>query len=244
MSTIENLENEVWVPIKDYEGLYEFSNFKRVKNLKRNKILSENSRLVYLCKNGEITYKSTSRLFNDYFYKDEIKDLPNEVWVYVKGYRNKYMISNFGRLKNMNFRNINLKKIITPYNNKFGYLVVCLTLDSKETLHSIHSLVLNSFTQKPHCDLNINHIDGVKHNNYLNNLEWTTSRENSCHRSLSMVKASKYTGVTFDKKGMKWISSIRIKTKRIHIGRFNTEEQAYAARVNKEKELGIINKYL
>lgn len=68
-------------------------------------------------------------------------------------------------------------KLIKPRTNPNGYLFV--TLDGKQL--SIHRLVALHFLPNPYGYPQVNHIDGDKTNNHINNLEWCTSIQNNNH---------------------------------------------------------------
>lgn len=84
----------------------------------------------------------------------------------------------------------------------------------------------------------IDHINGIRSDNRIENLRDTTQRENTqnfkCHRD------GKLPGVRF-KQGLKkpYQSSFELNGKKIHCGYFFTEEEAYIARLGKLKELGL-----
>lgn len=84
-----------------------------------------------------------------------------------------YSISSFGRIRN-DLKNRFLKG--TKSSN--GYLRVVIR---KKRAERIHLLVAKYFLKKPENTTEINHIDGNKINNKVNNLEWTTHRENIIH---------------------------------------------------------------
>jgi hypothetical protein len=106
-----------------------------------------------------------------------IKNLPQEQWKMIKDYPN-YLISSFGRVMN-----INTKRLLKQYeDNAGGYLVVNLWKKGKNKKFRIHALVYTQF--KNDCDLEgfvINHIDGNKKNNKIDNLEKTTYQKNNLH---------------------------------------------------------------
>lgn len=84
-----------------------------------------------------------------------------------------YMVSNYGRVYN---KKTNYMCALSQYSN--GYMRA--KLNTRDVL--VHRLVLQSFDPNPLCDqLQVNHIDGCKYNNYLGNLEWTTRSENMIH---------------------------------------------------------------
>ena len=97
----------------------------------------------------------------------------NEEWKVIKDYSN-YEISNTGKVRNKITKNI-LKFLL----NKDNYLYVDLYNDNKKnaTHKRIHRLVAETFLGE--SNLVVNHIDGNKHNNVVNNLEWVSPEENS-----------------------------------------------------------------
>lgn len=102
----------------------------------------------------------------------------NEIWKDIKGFENIYQISNYGRVKSI----IRYKKLMKTALDKGGYLKICLT-DSKHKKHTIkiHRLVAENFLDNIECKDQINHIDGNKLNNKVDNLEWCTQSENMQH---------------------------------------------------------------
>jgi len=116
----------------------------------------------------------------------------DEIWVDIKDYEGIYQVSNLGRVKSLkrklknghNSFYITKEKILTPYKNKKGYLVVCLSKNRKSCVREIHQLVFFSFNPiEKKKGYDINHKGGVKENNYLNNLEYITHQKNMEHAS-------------------------------------------------------------
>lgn len=98
----------------------------------------------------------------------------NEIWVPAYNYQEKYEVSNLGKI-----RKISTKRELIGHINH-GYRVVSLTKNYKNTNKRVHRLVLQSFTgDKP--DLVVNHKNGIKTDNRLENLEWCTISENTKH---------------------------------------------------------------
>lgn len=106
---------------------------------------------------------------------DEFKDIP--------GYEGLYQVSNTGKVLGLK-RNKLLKKLTRPN----GYLYVDLCKNNKSIKHSIHRLVMIAFIGP--SDLTVNHKDGDKTNNRLDNLEYVTQLQNSQHAWKSGLKAS------------------------------------------------------
>lgn len=119
----------------------------------------------------------------------DIKDLEGEIWKPIEGYEELYGISNYGRIKSYN-------KTITDSTNKerfwkekilklnilkSGYCIIHLYKNRKRKAFFIHKLVIENFSDK-YLDKNcVNHKNGLKYDNRLENLEWVTYKENMKH---------------------------------------------------------------
>lgn len=161
-----------------------------------------------------------------------------EVWKDVIGYENIYQISNLGKLKNKITNKVRKLTI-----NGSGYLLINLTKDFKETTFRFHRLLAIHFIPNPNNYDCVNHINGIKIDNRLENLEWCSHRENMSHSALNRKKTSKYPGVSWSKMMNKWYAQIRINNKTIPIGYSSTEEEAYNNYKQFLKTQNIINKY-
>lgn len=133
-----------------------------------------------------------------------------EVWKDIVGYEDVYQISNYGRLKRkkrLTVRVVNGKPrsypmteiIIKPSLKREGYLKYALNRDLKSKNDYAHRLVANHFIPKPK-DYNevvyiVNHIDGDKSNNIVNNLEWVTYSENNLHAIHVLNKKLNTSGI-------------------------------------------------
>lgn len=103
---------------------------------------------------------------------DEIK----ETWKAIEGYEGAYEVSDLGRV-----RNIKRGGRIMSQSNVHGYRAVNLSKDGKTRSISVHRLVAKAFIPNPDNKPQVNHIDGIKSNNVVNNLEWATPQENHIH---------------------------------------------------------------
>lgn len=102
-----------------------------------------------------------------------------EIWeyVYLKGNKTKYMVSIMGRVKNSK-----TNKILQPAIDG-GYLKVGLYHKGKMYTRKVHRLVSEAFIDNidPYVKNEVNHIDGNKTNNNIDNLEWVSRKENIRH---------------------------------------------------------------
>lgn len=104
---------------------------------------------------------------------------------WIKGYHGLYFIRTNGEVystpKKNNRGYIHSGKILKQQKNEFGYNLVCLRKNGKSKHAKIHRLVAISFIPNPNKKRCVNHIDGNKNNNHIENLEWVTHSENHQH---------------------------------------------------------------
>lgn len=112
-----------------------------------------------------------------------------EIWKDIKGYEGCYQISSNGRLRSLD-RYVNgisgckrlfRGKLMNLYLDKGGYQINLLAKNGKKKNVKIHRLVANAFIPNPKHKKQVNHINEVKTDNRVKNLEWATNRENNMH---------------------------------------------------------------
>lgn len=133
--------NEIWKPIKNFEGYYEISNLGNVLSIER---------VI------EYEYKTKSGLINKRRFKQS-------------------------------------KRLKTHINN-VGYYTTDFQVNKIKQTVSIHRLIAEAFIPNPENKPTINHKDGIKTNNYIENLEWTTYSENNQHAVDTGLRQSPWTG--------------------------------------------------
>ena len=106
-----------------------------------------------------------------------IPDLDGELWEPIQGYNNKYFISNYGRIKSYKYHKPLLKKISV---NSKGYYRVELWKNGKRTMQSVARLVGQAFipNDDPIHKTTIDHINGDKSLNTVDNLQWLSLSDN------------------------------------------------------------------
>lgn len=104
-----------------------------------------------------------------------------ELWREIPGYEGTYEVSNYGNVRSLNYRGTHRVKNLQPVLGGRGYLMVGLCNDGKMRWEKIHRLVERLFIPNPDNKPQVNHIDGVKTNNVVSNLEWATNGENQAH---------------------------------------------------------------
>ncbi len=106
-----------------------------------------------------------------------IEDLPDEQWRDIKDFEGYYQVSTKGRVKSFHKGTV---RIMKPQVTK-GYLRVELQRPGKKRKVGVHILVAETFLPNPESKPEVNHEDGNKSNNCIENLKWSTSSENRQH---------------------------------------------------------------
>ena len=105
-----------------------------------------------------------------------------EKYIVINEFDN-YAISNLGNIKNIKKGNI-----LTPYLNTNGYLTYTFCQNGVKKTFKLHRLVALYFIDNPNNLPYVNHKDGDKTNNKVENLEWCTAKENDVHARSSGLK--------------------------------------------------------
>ena len=138
------------------------------------------------------------------------------IWKDIKGYEGLYQISNSGEVKSLSRAVKNRystrtvkEKILVKCIDKMGYYKVNLSKNDKKKTYKIHKLVADHFlNEKNEC---VNHKDGNKLNNSVDNLEYTTYSYNNIHaNSLGLVKHRKGEHSLLCKKSDKEVNEIKM----------------------------------
>lgn len=108
-----------------------------------------------------------------------VPDLLDEIWAPVVGYETHYVVSNKGRVKGIGKKS--KYRLLVPMVHQQGYERVRLSVGGKHRFFLVHRLVATAFIPNPDNKATVNHLDGNKHNNCVENLEWATQAENNLH---------------------------------------------------------------
>lgn len=150
-----------------------------------------------------------------------MENLENEVWLPIKGYEGYYEVSNLGRVKSFHGSKIIILKS-GLCGGGYSHVILCSNI-SKKTI-KVHRLVLIAFipnTENKRC---VNHKNGIRTDNRLENLEWATHSENNVHAYNVLGNTSYFKGL----KGIKNPNSKKlIDTKTNQIFHSHTEACAF-----------------
>jgi hypothetical protein len=161
----------------------------------------------------------------------------DEIWKDIRGYEGRYQVSNLGRVKSLS-REINNGKSIYISKERFlkggfdkrGYCIIILCNGNNIKKYvRMHQLVAIEFLGHNPCgfDKIIDHINNDKRDNRLENLQITTTRNNTSKDKKNAT--SKYTGVYWHSGNKVWNAAIRINGKKKHLGTFKDELSASVA---------------
>ena len=101
-----------------------------------------------------------------------------EIWKDIIGYEGLYQVSNWGRIKSLNYEHFFGPKVIKP-TKRCGYYRIGLYKNGKQLFKSVHRLVWEAFNGPIPKGMQVNHINEDKTDNRLENLNLMSPKENS-----------------------------------------------------------------
>ena len=119
--------------------------------------------------------------------------------------------------------------------NREGYRVLSLVGMPKMGHHVVWFLYYGVWPNKGE---QIDHINGIKDDNRLDNLRLVTDTENKKNRKLNINNKSGHAGVIWYKPTKKWVSKICVKGRNMHLGCFDNKDEAIEARREAEIKYG------
>jgi hypothetical protein len=115
-----------------------------------------------------------------------------------------------------------LSKSISSKNSK-GYIQVCTNLSGTKKNYEVHRVIWVYVYGE--IKNQIDHINGIRHDNRLCNLRQVTPQQNTMNRKKTS-KTNKFKGIYYLKNKKKWIAEICFEKQRKYLGSFNTPEEA------------------
>lgn len=104
-----------------------------------------------------------------------------EVWKPIEGTDGRYEVSNTGKVRSLNYKNSRKVKNLKPAPDPKGYMKTMLCIGGVYKTVKLHRLVAEAFIPNPFSLPQVNHKDGKKDNNSVENLEWTSNYDNAHH---------------------------------------------------------------
>lgn len=165
-----------------------------------------------------------------------------EEWRDIEDYEGLYQISNLGKVKSLPRKvqfgvgyRITDERILKPHQMKNGYMTVGLKRHNKPKYMTVHRLVAEAFIPNPDNKPCIDHIDGDRKNNSVENLRWCTHKEN-CNNPITRQRISEAM------KNRIFSEETRHKMSIARKGKYNTKISKTVIQIDKESG-EILNEY-
>ncbi len=145
------------------------------------------------CKGGIYNVAGTCKKCkkeNSGFCINDILDLDGEIWVDIINWEGLYSVSNKSRIKRLprvfadktgRLQNLREKILKTPECTTSGYNMIYLEANGMLLKTTVHRIVAQHFIPNPENKPEVNHKNGIRNDNRLDNLEWCTTSENIKH---------------------------------------------------------------
>lgn len=195
---------------------------------------------------NDVKGKDVLELEYTYPKLSETDHIDVEVWKPISGYENRYIISNLGNVKSL--KRIKYSKVCGGFcelkerlhickTNKHGYKSVILyDEDGKGTGFRINRLVATAFIPNTKNKPYVNHINGVKDDNRVENLEWVTAKENLHHAVHALKTKWSNVGIKNGAYGKATANSRKVNCATLGI--------TFRSVLEASKQLGISEQYL
>lgn len=158
-----------------------------------------------------------------------------EIWKDIEGFEGLYQVSNLGRIKSFHKRIEG--KIIKLAPDKDGYCLVGLHKNKRTCRRRVHRLVAQTFIPNHQNLPQVNHIDGNKQNNRVDNLEWCTNQENIIHSFKVLKRIPVYPNLKENSKWQKYIETVKKRVIKFDINMNKIQE--YDSLMDAERENNI-----
>lgn len=129
-----------------------------------------------------------------------------EIWRDIPGYEGFYQASSLGKIRSVdhvafcnydrNYKRTVKGKILSPTTNRYGYSMICMSVEGKIMNKSVHQLVALAFLPNPNNFDQINHKNEIKTDNRPENLEWCDAKYNANYGTKNKRTIKNRTGKT------------------------------------------------
>lgn len=151
----------------------------------------------------------------------------NEEWKEIKGNREVYEVSNLGNVRTkdrIGARGRFCKgRVLAQCENSSGYLRVAMNLTGNSKYYFVHRLVAEYFKSKKENKEYVNHINGNKKDNRVENLEWCTRSENEKHAWRTGLKKGEMVSRKGERHGMHKLRQEQVDWIRTHYKKYDKE---------------------
>lgn len=107
------------------------------------------------------------------------KYLINEKWLPIKGYEGLYEVSNYGRVRSLNYRKKGVKKVLKCHARLGYYIKTSLVKNGVRKYYRVHRLVAQAFLPQPmEGQTQVEHVNTDKRDNRVQNLRWVSPKGN------------------------------------------------------------------
>jgi hypothetical protein len=182
-------------------------------------------------KTAKIRGKSSSdlvdELLSDYFYKEKNSDWfdvnfdeSKEIWKDIPGFEGLYQASNMGRIASIRYG----FKLMSLVRNPTGYLQIAFRVNNNIKRGMVHVFIAKTFLNKCEDCTQVDHINNVKTDNRVENLQWvsrSSNMKNNYSRGVTSVDKLKSKGKPvelFDKDGNSIGKFSKLRDAAVHIG--------------------------